>query len=105
MRMSWQPVRSAICTHDTPFRFLALCRRRPYSLAAALFIAAYTVLALYLRYVTEEKIWIPPFTILGPPTLIYDVRDLRKVWQWEIAAGHYPSAHSGSRSDYQFPLL
>jgi hypothetical protein len=26
------------------------------------------------------------------PTLIFGRQDLRRVWQWEIAAGHYPSS-------------
>ncbi|EKM61230.1 uncharacterized protein PHACADRAFT_168658 [Phanerochaete carnosa HHB-10118-sp] len=80
--------------HNIPLRIIALARRRPYCFAVALLIGAYTLLALYLRYVTVEKIWIPPFTVLGPPTLAFDVRDLKSIWQWEVAAGHYPSAHS-----------
>jgi DDB1- and CUL4-associated factor 13 len=55
-------------------------------------IAAYTLFALRLRYLTEEKRWIFPFTVLGPPSLVFGVHDLRSVWEWEVAAGHYPSA-------------
>lgn len=70
-----------------------LWRRRPLSLAIALCVAVYTLCALRLRFLTEEKTWLPPFgALLGPPTLVVDVRDLRRVWEWEIAAGHYPSA-------------
>lgn len=85
---------AGVC-HNHLCRLLSLWRRRPYSLAATLFIAVYTILALHLRYMTAEKTWITPFNILGPPTLVYDVRDMRRVWEWEIAAGHYPSSHRG----------
>lgn len=71
---------------------LGLCRRRPYCVVVVLFVLGYTAVALHLRYMTQEQTWIPPFNVLGPPTLVYDVRDLKRVWQWEISAGHYPSA-------------
>lgn len=31
-------------------------------------------------------------SVIGdPPTLVYSREDLRRIWQWEIASGHYPS--------------
>ncbi|KAG8896346.1 hypothetical protein FRB99_008932 [Tulasnella sp. 403] len=34
--------------------------------------------------------WTTP--IIGdPPTLVYGREDLRRIWEWEIASGHYPS--------------
>lgn len=34
--------------------------------------------------------WTKP--IIGdPPTLVYGREDLRRIWNWEIASGHYPS--------------
>jgi WD repeat and SOF domain-containing protein 1 len=48
------------------------------------------IFALVKRFGTREKKWPRPF--LGdPPTLIYGREDLQRIWQWEIASGHYPS--------------
>ncbi|KAG8947721.1 hypothetical protein FRC04_010495 [Tulasnella sp. 424] len=31
-------------------------------------------------------------SVIGdPPTLVYSREDLRRIWEWEIASGHYPS--------------
>jgi WD repeat and SOF domain-containing protein 1 len=50
----------------------------------------FTIFALVKRFGTREKKWPRPF--LGdPPTLIYGREDLQRIWQWEIASGHYPS--------------
>ncbi|GJE85728.1 hypothetical protein PsYK624_018070 [Phanerochaete sordida] len=70
----------------------ALIRHRPYYFVLALLAIAYTIVALHQRYISAERIWIPPFTVLGPVTLVFSERDLQRVWRWEIAAGHYPSA-------------
>ena len=48
------------------------------------------IFALAKRFGTREKKWPRPF--LGdPPTLVYGREDLQRIWQWEIASGHYPS--------------
>jgi len=48
------------------------------------------IFALAKRFGTREKKWPRPF--LGdPPTLVYKREDLQRIWQWEIASGHYPS--------------
>lgn len=31
-----------------------------------------------------------------PPTLVYQRRDLQKIWKWEIASGHYPSTQTSA---------
>lgn len=71
---------------------LCFWRQRPYCFAVGVLVAAYTLFALHLRYLTEEKRWVFPFTGLGPPSLVFGVHDLRSIWEWEVAAGHYPSA-------------
>jgi len=44
------------------------------------------------------------------PTLVFGRQDLRRIWQWEIAAGHYPSArrstppHSAVSADPNKPF-
>lgn len=54
------------------------------------FLALFLVFfALAKRFGTREKRWPRPF---GPPsTLVYRREDLQRIWQWEIASGHYPS--------------
>ena len=32
------------------------------------------------------------------PTLVFGRQDLRRIWQWEIAAGHYPSTRRSMHS-------
>jgi WD repeat and SOF domain-containing protein 1 len=40
------------------------------------------------------------------PTLVFGRNDLRRIWQWEIAAGHYPSTRRSRPSNPSFqPLL
>lgn len=34
--------------------------------------------------------WAPPMPG-KPPTLVFRRADLQKIWEWEIASGHYPS--------------
>lgn len=31
-----------------------------------------------------------------PPTLVFAREDLQRVWEWEIASGHYPSSRKGA---------
>lgn len=38
------------------------------------------------------------------PTLVFGRQDLRRVWQWEIAAGHYPSARRSTPLHRLFQL-
>ncbi|KAJ3550948.1 hypothetical protein NM688_g4964 [Phlebia brevispora] len=54
-------------------------------------VAVYVLLALRQRYFTAEKVWPVPFGLGGGQTLVYRAEDLRRVWEWEVAAGHYPS--------------
>lgn len=52
----------------------------------------FSIFALAKRFGTRERKWPSPF--LGdPPTLIYRRKDLQRIWQWEVASGHYPSHH------------
>ena len=46
--------------------------------------------ALTKRFGTHAKQWPTPFTG-DPPTLVYKREDLQRIWQWEVASGHYPS--------------
>ncbi|KAJ7507259.1 glycosyltransferase family 32 protein [Mycena galericulata] len=36
--------------------------------------------------------WEPPSE--EPPTLVFHREDLQRIWNWEIASGHFPSGHS-----------
>ena len=58
--------------------------------------AVYLLLALRLRYFTAEKVWPAPFHWFGEGrTVVFRREDLRRVWEWEVAAGHYPSRREG----------
>ncbi|KAF8609461.1 glycosyltransferase family 32 protein [Ceratobasidium sp. AG-I] len=46
--------------------------------------------ALVKRFWDKEKNWPQPFTG-KPPTLVFKKAELQKIWEWEIASGHYPS--------------
>ncbi|KAL5518866.1 hypothetical protein ACEPAH_549 [Sanghuangporus vaninii] len=52
--------------------------------------ALWTVFALAKRFGTVEKEW--PTVFQPDSTLIFQREDLRKIWEWEIASGHYPSS-------------
>lgn len=61
----------------------------------SLLSVAYLVFVLQRRFLTVEKIWLPPLNyILKPASLVFTCEDLRRVWKWEVEAGHYPSGHS-----------
>lgn len=54
-------------------------------------LAVLMVFSLHRRFATRNKAW--PEIIAGPPpTLVYGRSDLRRIWLWEIASGHYPSS-------------
>ncbi|KAH8120448.1 hypothetical protein DFH11DRAFT_1685740 [Phellopilus nigrolimitatus] len=54
------------------------------------FTVLWTVFAFAKRFGTEEKQWPTPFQ--SDTTLVFQREDLRKIWEWEIASGHYPSS-------------
>lgn len=60
----------------------------------------FTTFALAKRFGTHEKKWPGPFTG-DPPTLVFKREDLQRIWQWEIASGHYPSRRSSESTLYQ----
>ncbi|KAI0080292.1 hypothetical protein K474DRAFT_1704843 [Panus rudis PR-1116 ss-1] len=68
-------------------------RRGPILLLVIIIAAFYTVFALHRRFATDSKTWPKPFSPAGDPsTLVYRKEDLQRIWEWEVAAGHYPSS-------------
>lgn len=66
-------------------------------LCLSILATVFTVFALHKRFATQEKAW-PTFPSVGdPPTLVYRPEDLQRIWEWEIAAGHYPSSRKSAR--------
>jgi DDB1- and CUL4-associated factor 13 len=59
-------------------------------LCFALFALVFTVFALAKRFVTPNKKW-PTLSPAEPPTLVFRRDDLQRIWNWEVASGHYPS--------------
>ncbi|KII93859.1 hypothetical protein PLICRDRAFT_171565 [Plicaturopsis crispa FD-325 SS-3] len=68
-------------------------RRGPFILFACFVAAIFTVFAITKRFGTEERQW-PSITPGEPSTLVFQRKDLQRIWNWEIASGHYPSSHS-----------
>ncbi|TDL28714.1 hypothetical protein BD410DRAFT_781248 [Rickenella mellea] len=54
-------------------------------------IVLWTLFALTRRFGSGDKQWPTPFQG-EPSTLVYGRRELQKIWDWEIASGHYPSS-------------
>lgn len=75
---------------------LSWLRHRLYLLIAGLALVVYAVLAIRLRFFTAEKQWLSPLhRVFKPASLVFDTQQLRSFWEWEIAAGHYPSSRQG----------
>ncbi|KAH8102530.1 hypothetical protein BXZ70DRAFT_890445 [Cristinia sonorae] len=64
----------------------------PIVLVFSLVATAYAVFALHNTFATEGKTWSTPFPLGEPPTLVFRREDLQRIWEWEVAAGHYPSS-------------
>ena len=61
-------------------------------LAAGFMAIVLTVVMMFSlrdRFVPEDRSW-PAYS--EPPTLVYRREDLQRIWEWEVAAGHYPSS-------------
>ena len=54
----------------------------------------WTVFALVKRFGSEEKKWPTPY--FNDSTLVFQREDLRRIWEWEIASGHYPSSRKSA---------
>ena len=74
-------------------------RRGTAVLLFSLLCFVYLVLAAHRRFAHGDKSWPTPFP--DPSTLVYRREDIQKIWEWEIAAGHYPSRR---KCELYFPL-
>ncbi|KDQ09256.1 hypothetical protein BOTBODRAFT_47675 [Botryobasidium botryosum FD-172 SS1] len=69
-----------------------LGRKTASTLGCFLFmLCIFLTFAVGKRFGSSSKTWPQPFQG-DPPSLVFDRQDLRKVWEWEIASGHYPSS-------------
>lgn len=76
-------------------------RRGVFSFILMGIVAVLMIFSLHKRFGTRNKSW--PEIIAGPPpTLVYGRSDLRRIWLWEIASGHYPSSRP---CEFFSPLL
>lgn len=55
----------------------------------ALLLSTY---ALHQRFVSSRKAWLVPWK--GSKAVVFGRDDSRKVWDWEVRSGHYPSTRS-----------
>ncbi|QRW05224.1 myotubularin-related protein 10 [Ceratobasidium sp. AG-Ba] len=68
-----------------------MSRRRAFAILCFVFlVVTWVSFALHKRYVGKEKSWPKPIPD-KPPTLVFQKTELQKIWEWEIASGHYPS--------------
>lgn len=58
-------------------------------LLMGVFAILWIVFAFTKRFGTHDKKWPTPFQ--DTSTLVYGRGDLKRIWEWEIASGHYPS--------------
>ncbi len=71
--------------------------RRKASALVWMFMAVlgWLVLGLLKSAVNHRPRWSD--AIIGdPPTLVYGREDLRRIWNWEVASGHYPSTRAST---------
>lgn len=66
-------------------------RRGPFVLFLSLLAFLYFTFAITRRFGGEGKAWPSSLSFPDPSTLVYRREDLQRIWEWEIAAGHYPS--------------
>lgn len=80
-----------------PSPLLHYLRRRPVRRRGVVSYIIFAILAVFMlfsfhkRFATRNKSW-PEIIVGPPPTLVYGRSDLRRIWSWEIASGHYPSS-------------
>ena len=78
--------------HGTIARFGR--RRGRMLLATGLLAIIFTVVMMFRirdRFVPEDRSWGGTYSS-EPSTLVFRREDLQRIWEWEVAAGHYPSA-------------
>ena len=71
-------------------------RRGPFILFIGFLAALYLIFAVHKRYGTDDKSWPTPLSLGEPSTLVYRREDLQRIWEWEVAAGHYPSGRKST---------
>ncbi|KAI0639697.1 hypothetical protein C8Q77DRAFT_1069629 [Trametes polyzona] len=66
-------------------------RRGPALLGACCLVLVLTALAFHSRFLSERRSW----PLLGATSsVVFEREDLRRIWEWEIASGHYPSTRA-----------
>lgn len=62
-----------------------------------LFAFVYFIFAVNRRFGGDDKGWAGSLSFPDPSTLVYRREDIQRIWEWEIAAGHYPSGRRSTR--------
>ena len=66
-------------------------------LGVGLLAVVFTIVIMFRirdRFVPEDRSLSSP----EPSTLVYRREDLQRIWEWEVAAGHYPSGQKSERA-------
>ncbi|KAH9846814.1 hypothetical protein C2E23DRAFT_788496 [Lenzites betulinus] len=66
-------------------------RRGPALLGVACVLLVLAALAVHGRFLSARRTW--PF-VGAASTVVFERRHLRRIWEWEIASGHYPSTRA-----------
>ena len=74
-------------------------RRGPALLCFCCLALLLSTFALHKRFVSGEKTWPVPWG--KSKSVVFDKEQLRKIWDWEVRAGHYPSTRP-SESCFSF---
>lgn len=79
-------------------------RRGPAMLGVCCMVLVLTALAFHGRFVSAKRSW----PLLGATSsVVFPKEQLRKIWEWEIMSGHYPSTRASEwdASDYAVLLV
>ena len=70
-------------------------RRGPALLCFCCLALFFTTFAFHKRFVSKQRTWPVPFR--SAQAVAFGPEELRKIWEWEVLSGHYPSTRpSGS---------
>jgi DDB1- and CUL4-associated factor 13 len=74
-----------------------LGRKPALTLLSLITLLFFWVIYAFSKHGLHFRRWQPPF-LRDPPTLVFSSDELSRVWQWEIASGHYQSTRPSKQS-------
>ncbi len=68
-------------------------RRGPALLCFCCLALFVTTFAFHRRFLSKQKAWPAPFG--SAHSVAFGPEELKKIWEWEVLSGHYPSTRPG----------